>query len=723
MRPPPLVVLSALCFVSSACNLIYSWQEFGDADADAEADVDADADADADVDVDVDDAAGPVCGNGVVERGEACDGDPPRSCTTPCRSDGTEVCTGCAWICEPPAEECNGRDDDCDTMTDEVGAGFECGDGCCNGGENACSCRDDCPVVPPPPGVPAPLWPPNGAATGSPHAPPAAGTLRPTFFWRPSDGGCGSVAYEIQIDDSCSTPGFGACPFPSPEAAQTGIAAVRFRPPSDLPVSWIRPVGRRYYWRVRGCDSLDRCSSWSHVRYLDVGRAPGDFNGDGWSDLAVGAFAQTGGAPAEGAVFVYDGSAAGVPAVPSATLFNPDSQALGRFGLAVAVAGDVNADGYADLVVGAFMQDAGATDEGNAFVYLGSAAGLPVAPSIRLDCPGNQAGAHFGISAAGAGDLNGDGFADIVVGASAYDSGAEDEGGAFIYHGRSAGVPAVPDVVLDNPANQARAEFGIAVAGAGDLDGDGFADLAVGAHLQDDPAFNEGVVFVYGGAPTGVPAAPSATIGNPADQSAGLFGAAIAGGCDFDGDGYADLAVAAPRQDVPAINEGAVFVFRGGPAGIAALPAVTLDNPADQADAEFGSSVACAGDLALDGYGDLAVGARYQDAPAENEGNAFVYRGTAAGLAPAPDTTLDNPANQAAARFGTSVASPGDLDGDGYPDLAVGAPMQDAPAGDEGNAFVYYTSDSGVPSLPSVTLDNPADQANAGFGFCVGRAW
>jgi hypothetical protein len=145
----------------------------------------------------------------------------------------------------------------------------------------------------------------------------------------------------------------------------------------------------------------------------------------------------------------------------------------GEFGRSVASAGDVNGDGYADLVVGAIGQDAGALQEGNAFVYLGGPTAVPSTPSTTLDNPANQANGYFGRRVASAGDVNADGYADLVVGAPGQNAGSLAEGNAFVYLGGPTGVPATPSTTLDNPANQVGGNFGFSVASAGDVNGDG----------------------------------------------------------------------------------------------------------------------------------------------------------------------------------------------------------------------------------------------------------
>jgi hypothetical protein len=665
--------------------------------------------------------------NGECDDVYSCCRDATVECTTLCGSSGSGTCTASCGLpvvaaCTPPAEACNGLDDDCDTLTDEVGDGAACGDACCNGAETACVCPEDCGVAPPLAG-PLPLAPANGALTGSPHAPESFAFLRPRFRWTAAVGGCGGATYEIQVDDSCATPGFASCAFPSPEAAATDVAATEWRPADPLAVSTAPPVGRRYYWRVRACEGgLVGCSDWSAVRYVDVGRAAGDFDGDGYGDAAVGAYQVDAGATNEGNVYVYPGGAGGLGTTPARVLDDPANDSYAHFGYAVALAGDVNADGYADLIVGAEQQTAGSSNEGNAFVYLGSALGLPPAPAATLDNPAGTSSGSFGCSVAAAGDVDADGFADVVVGASANETPETDEGNAFVFLGSALGVVTTPATSIDNPADQDYGHFGWAVGSPGDIDGDGYADVVVGARDQDAPESGEGNAFVFYGSAAGIAATPSLAIDNPADDTTAYFGAAVGGG-DFDADGYADLAVGAPYHSAGASSEGNVFLFRGSAAGVSDTPWATIDNPANQSGGHFGAAV-CAGDVNGDGFADLVASAPDQNAPETDEGNAFLFVGGAGGLGLGPAVTVDNPADQASADFGTSVSCGGDFDADGYADALVGAYQMDAGGlTNAGQAFVFPGSAAGIPDAPAETLDCPAAQSSAYFGFSVARMW
>ena len=177
----------------------------------------------------------------------------------------------------------------------------------------------------------------------------------------------------------------------------------------------------------------------------------GDVNSDGFADVIVGAPWYGNGQAREGAAFVYHGSVAGLStarSAPAGPTPKPDwrvesDQEGASLGWSVATGGDVNADGYDEVIVGADYFAKGQTDEGAAFVYPGSAAGL--GPAAAWTGESDQEYSYFGRSVATAGDVNRDGYSELVIGAPWYDSaGNEESGAAFVYPGGAGGSETAP---------------------------------------------------------------------------------------------------------------------------------------------------------------------------------------------------------------------------------------------------------------------------------------
>ncbi len=220
----------------------------------------------------------------------------------------------------------------------------------------------------------------------------------------------------------------------------------------------------------------------------------GDINNDGYADIVIGAPGyDISGTLDVGAVFVYYGAVDGIRAAYTALYGNQNGS---RFGAAVSGAGDVNNDGYADIIVGAQYYSHTTTNEGAAFVYLGSPTGVITVPQRML--VGGQLAALFGAAVGAAGDVNKDGYADVVIGASRYTNDQKDEGAAFVYLGSPAGVGAQP--VWRGEGDKSETLFGFAVGMAGDVNGDGHVDLVVGAPDYKTQEQNKrGRAFVYHG--------------------------------------------------------------------------------------------------------------------------------------------------------------------------------------------------------------------------------
>jgi hypothetical protein len=410
----------------------------------------------------------------------------------------------------------------------------------------------------------------------------------------------------------------------------------------------------------------------------------GDVNGDGYDDTIVGAYRYDSAKPNAGRAYVYDGSAQGIDTEPDWIV---DGTLSGEwYGHSVSTAGDVNGDGYDDVIVGAPNPTHG-NNIGMTFAYYGSPAGLSTTADWTVF--GEQRSDWFGRRVHTAGDVNGDGYDDVIVGAPQFDSTSIDAGKSFVYYGSPSGLNTV--AAWTAVGDQGGELFGRDGKTAGDVNADGYDDIIVGAHFYHHGQSGEGRAYAYYGSADGL--SPTADWLAESNSMGAWFGRSVGTAGDVNGDGYDDVIVGAPKLDGPEVDEGRAYLYTGSARGLGFTASWTTES--DQADAWYGRAVGTAGDLNGDGYDDILVGAPNYDTGLEDSGKAFAFYGSPAG----PSTTADWTASisQFKAWFARSVASIGDVNGDGFSDAIFGAPQYDHPQIDEGAASAFYGSENGLP--------------------------
>ena len=301
--------------------------------------------------------------------------------------------------------------------------------------------------------------------------------------------------------------------------------------------------------------------SWSvdsATRDTGLGRTmtcAGDVNGDGFDDVLLGEQTAGDSLPTEGAIHLYPGSASGLPPVPSWTVRGGQAGAL--FGYFLRPAGDINGDGYDDVLAGAVMWDGASADCGQARLYLGGAKEMSTKPVWTFD--GAGANSHLGNTVAGA-DVNGDGYSDVLIGEPQYSEVSRPERGrALVFLGGPRGPSRDPDWQALGPVSYSH--FGFYVVGLGDVDGDGFHDIAISApQYTDGKRVHLGMVEVYRGGTHGCETRAAWRIVGDHDDA--HFGYTVAGG-DLNGDRVPDLVLCAPHWSDKGSERGLILAFLG----------------------------------------------------------------------------------------------------------------------------------------------------------------
>jgi hypothetical protein len=462
----------------------------------------------------------------------------------------------------------------------------------------------------------------------------------------------------------------------------------------------------------------------------------GDFDGDGVDDLAIGirwddqeihAQHEVGqvqirwGIAGEGleswqfVKYLWQG---GVSSVDDAE--NGDS-----FGQALAV-GDFDQDGRDDLAIGIPGEDIdGVSGAGAVEIRYGATDRSAALETRRFFLHENLPGVAGSCSTddlwgevLAAGDLDNDGFDDLVVGAPSESvNGDSDAGRIWIFYGSNAGIVVSGSQIVDEDTSNVPSDttpndrFGQAIA-LNDRNGDGFADLAIGVEHWDGVPRTGGVHLINCNASgpiftTALLVTQDSFGFADQDEDFDRFGRALAGG-DFDADGFGDLAIGVPHEDFgtegsETVDAGVVHILYGSPVsqtsgGTAYLSKSTSGVPGDPTESDQMGTSLVAADFDGDGYDDLAIGVPGErTVPGSFVGAVTVVRGGAEGMTTAHSSSwnLDKPGIPGTASpsdfFGWRLGA-GDFDGDGHADLAIGAPKDEAagmPA-DSGTALVLY---------------------------------
>ncbi len=361
----------------------------------------------------------------------------------------------------------------------------------------------------------------------------------------------------------------------------------------------------------------------------DIVASSGDLNGDGMGDVVLSANAHEAGGPDPGEVYVLYGPVYGTIDLSAADARIEGEADQDEFGFSVDARCDVNGDGNSDLIVGAPDNDGNGTLSGSAYVLHGPLYGNLSASSATARMRGETSQDTAGHAVACAGDTNADGYDDVLVGADEDDDGGTDSGAAYLLLGPVSGTFTLSSLTADakvlgeNNLDGA----GIAVSGGGDLNGDGYSDVVVSARGVDAGGASTGAAYVVHGPFAGVvdlSAAAGRVVGSIMEKA----GTQVCTGGDFNADGYDDLLVTATGNDLGGTDAGIAYILHGPVTGFTTLASsADLLLVGETAGDGAGGSCSLTGDVTGDGADDALVGATGQDGGGSSSGAVYLVEG------------------------------------------------------------------------------------------------
>ncbi len=384
----------------------------------------------------------------------------------------------------------------------------------------------------------------------------------------------------------------------------------------------------------------------------------------------------------------------------------------------VAWAGDVDADGYDDVIVGARESGVAGIFSGSAYLVLGPISADASLSTAAAILRGETYGDYAGSSVAGLGDIDGDGYDDLLVGATGQDAGGGNSGLAYLLLGPVSGTFGLGSSDARLIAEDSGDQAGWSVAGAGDVDGDGLDDLLVGAYGSDLGGNDSGAAYLLHGPTSGDVGLGSAGARLIGESIGDDAGNDLAGAGDVDGDGFDDLIIGAPGSDLGGSEGGVAYLIYG---------AVSGDLDLSAADARLygttgelaGWSVAGAGDVDGDGLDDLLVGAPDSSISGSDTGTAYLLLGPVSGDVALSTASARLFGEGSGDQAGWSVAGGDDVDGDGFDDLLVGATYEDSVASEGGATYLLLGPVSGDLSLADADARLLAQAASELVGSAV----
>ena len=425
----------------------------------------------------------------------------------------------------------------------------------------------------------------------------------------------------------------------------------------------------------------------------------GDADADGLADLLIGAYGEDELGRRTGAAYLVLGASA-LAAEGELDLSLADAKLLGEdtdtyAGCSLAGAGDTDGDGYDDLLVGAYQADTAKLEPGAAYLLLGPLSGSWDLAQADAAIYGENGLDFAGKAVAGAGDVDGDGRSDLLVGAEREDSGGNMAGMAYLLLG-PVSATSLGDATARYMGEADSDIAGSALAGLGDSDGDGFDDLLVGALGNDDGGSGAGCAYLLLGPSTWDRELASADGQLMGDDAGDEAGTAVAAAGDVNCDGYCDLLIGAPGDDEGGTDAGAAYLLLAPLSGALTLSAADAKLVGEAYNDGAGRAVAGIGDADGDGCDELLVGAYREDSTGADGGAAYLVLGPVSCSALLADASVMYAGEDVGDYAGYAVAAAGDADGDGLADMLIGAPQNGTGGSSAGAAYLLLAASLGL---------------------------
>jgi hypothetical protein len=418
----------------------------------------------------------------------------------------------------------------------------------------------------------------------------------------------------------------------------------------------------------------------------------GDVNGDGFDDVLVGAYRSDYTGPDSGTAYLMCGPITEDRdlSLADARLLGASAEMAGA---AVTIAGDLNDDGYADILIGAPYHSDGADNAGAAYVVYGPVTGDRDLSLADLILQGEVEEDHAGDSVSCAGDVNDDGVLDILVGAPYNGDGGSVAGAAYIEFGPLTGRRSLSLSDVELVGESKYDEAGFTVADAGDLDGDGSDDVLVGTPWFEMAGYgsHNGAVYLLHGPITADRNLSLADVRLLGEADNDYFGGALSGRGDVNGDGFVDLLVGAMAESEVAPGAGAAYLFYGPLTAAADISSIGVKLVGESSHDRAGISVSSSRDLDDDGFADVLVSADWNDGAGDQAGKVYVLYGPVTGDRSLSLADARFEGEEASNEAGSSLSAAGDVDGDGFADIVVGAQYADAGGDDAGGAYLILS--------------------------------